>query len=189
MAAFFSALDIKISLLVFAAFAINLVVTKFVVAYNVKTRAAYNDEEDNISAIIVDNIINYETVKLFANEDYENERLKQAFGPWKRRLWGYANSFRALDISVGSLVNISIFLVLFITLRLYDDATISLGDFVFVLGFVSSFFPQFFNLVFGFRDIAKNFADLDKYFSILDLKEKVKDPKEPKTLERISWGD
>lgn len=176
---FFIEIDAFIALLVFVSFLINLAITKFVVNYNVATRARFNDEEDKISGIIVDNIINYETVKLFSKESWEEDRLRVAFVDWKKRLWGYANSFRFLDQSVGGLINISIFIILYVALRRVSAAELGLGDFVLVLGFISAFFPRFFDLVYGFRDIAKNYADIQKYFEILDYEIQIKDPDKP----------
>lgn len=183
---FFGGLDFRIGLLVVVSFLINLILTKFIVAYNVRTRDKFNEEEDKISGIIVDNIINYETVKLFAKESWERSRLDKAFIPWEKTLWGYANSFRLLDIGIGSLVNISIFLILLISLSLVEQIRMGLGDFVLVLGFVNAFFPRFFDLVYGFRDIAKNYADIKKYFGILDYDIRVKDPKDPVEIANVN---
>jgi ABC-type multidrug transport system fused ATPase/permease subunit len=143
------------------------------------------DEEDRISGIIVDNIINFETVKIFSKEAWEQKRLKNAFKVWMKKLWGYSHSFRVLDISVGTIVNLSIYLILLFTLNRSVGGNFSVGDFVLVLGFVNNFFPRLFDLVWGFRDIAKHYADIEKYFGILDYDVKVKDPKNPVELTRI----
>lgn len=188
MAYFLAQLNIGIALLVICSFLFNILITKFIVAYNINTRRRFNDQEDKISGIIVDNIVNYETVKLFAKESWEQDRLRTAFMPWRREFWSYSNSFRVLEVSVGTLINISIFVILFITLRLFADTQISLGDFVLVLAFISSFFPRLFELVYGFRDIAKSYADIQKYFEVLDLDIKVVDPTHPLKFTKVK-GD
>lgn len=185
---FFARIDLRIVGLVVVSFVINLIFTKFIIQHNIKTRDTFNKEEDKISGVIVDNIINYETVKLFAKEDWELNRLKEIFKGWRKAFWSYANSFRILDMSIGNLVNLSIFLILLIALNLVKKTNLGLGDFVLVMGFVNSFFPRFFDLVFGFRDIAKNYSDIKTYFEILDYKVAVKDP-DPKDEVKLTQVD
>lgn len=183
---FFSALDIKITILVAVSFLVNLVIAKFVVSYNIKTRKGFVDEEDKISAIVVDNMINYDTVKLFSKENWEISRLNKAFVSWKKYLWRYANSFRVLDISIDLLINLSIFLALLLALKQTVKLEMTVGDFVLVVGFVGAFYPRLFDLVFSFRDIAKNYADIEKYFGVLDYEIQIKDPQKPVNVSSIS---
>lgn len=183
---FFAEIDPRISWLVFISLVINFAVTRVVVSYNIKKRKEFNKEEDKISGIIVDNIINFETVKLFAKENWERGRLKSAFAPWVKKLWGYANSFRVFDLSVGGLVNASILVILLISLNMQFGGELTTGDFILVLGFVNTLFPKFFDLVYGFRDIAKNYADIEKYFGILNYNIEIKDPQKPKHLKSVN---
>ena len=77
----------------------NIFVAKSLIFRNLKTRQEFNDEEDKLSALITDNLLNYETVKLFAKE----KRLKDSFVVWLSKLWAYSNSFRALEIALEHL--------------------------------------------------------------------------------------
>jgi ABC-type multidrug transport system fused ATPase/permease subunit len=67
----------------------------------------------------------------------------------------------------------------------YSYKTITTGDFVLVVGFTSSFYPKVFELVWGFRDMAKNYSDIQRYFGLLDHQIEVKDPKKPVKIKRI----
>ena len=80
---------------------------------NIIARAEFNKSEDDVSETIVDNLINYETVKLVARENHEYQRLRSLFVSWAKTLWVYANSFILIDIVVGSVGNIGLFAVLF----------------------------------------------------------------------------
>jgi ATP-binding cassette subfamily B protein len=178
-------LDLYIALLTVIAFLLILIAARFVVGYNIQTRKRFNEEEDNVSSVIVDTLINYETVKLFAKEDWEMRRLANAFVPWKKSLWSFGMSFRVFDLTLGTLINLSIFLTLLISLVSTVKGKSSLGDFVLVVGFVNSFYPQVFDLVWGFRDLAKNYADIEKYFGLLDQQIQVKDPEKPLDIEEV----
>jgi len=176
---FFSKLNLIIVSLLVISLVLTIVITKFLIANNVNKRRIFNKEEDNISGIITDNLINFETVKLFAKEDWEEKRLKTSFIPWIKTLWGYGNSFRLIDATMGALVNISMFLVLYLTVNQTIALKLTIGDFVLITGFLSNFYPKLWDLVWSTRDIAKNYADIEKYFGLLDHETKVPDPKSP----------
>lgn len=178
---FFSRLDMVIAVLAFVSFVAALWVTWVFVRMNVKTRDVFNEEEDKISAVIVDNMVNFETVKLFAKEDWEEKRLHERFIQWKKALWDFGLTFRFLDFSMGAVVVTSIFTMLYITLNSTISGRFSIGDFVLVVGFSSVFYSKVFDLVWGLRQIAKNFSDIQKYFGVLDIEIKVKDPVDPVT--------
>lgn len=185
MFAFFAALDVRIGISILFSVLALLTTVKFTIKHNIKTRREFNDAEDDVSSVIVDNFVNFETVKLFAKENWERERLANVFQVWLKKLWNYGNSFRIIDISVGGVMSIGIFVTLFIALRLAVSKEIGIGDFVLVAGFTASFYPQMFELVFAFRDIAKNFTDTEKYFGYLSEEILVKDPKKPVQLTKV----
>ncbi|MBU0567587.1 ABC transporter ATP-binding protein/permease [bacterium] len=182
---FFRLLDIRIAFLAILSFLLALVITAIFVKKNVKTRATMNKQEDKISGVIVDNMINFETVKLFAKEVWEKNRLKNIHKDWINAVWKFANTFRALDLAMGTVINTSIFLLLFFSLKLTLEKTITTGDFVLVVGFASFFYPKVFEMVWGFRDMAKGYSDLRRYFGLLDNQVEVKDPVKSVKIKRI----
>lgn len=174
-----------IVVLVTLSLVLTIIAAKFLVANNVAKRKIFNHQEDNISGIITDNLINFETVKMFAKETWEIKRLGKAFIPWKKALWGYGNSFRLIDGVMGSLINLSIFLVLYLTINQVIKLKLSVSDFVLIISFLSAFYPKLWDLVWSTRDLAKNYADIEKYFSLLQYKEEVLDPAKPKLLKSL----
>lgn len=179
MAYFFLKIDPRFILIFVISFLLTLVATKYLAGYNIKTRNEFNEWEDKISGIITDNLINYETVKLFARENWELKRLKTTFKDWKKYLWKHFWTYRMIDMSVGSLINISIFLILSFSLNLIGKSQITIGDFVLVAGYVNMFFPKLFDLIYGLREISTGYADIKKYFDLLDFDVDVKDPANP----------
>lgn len=182
---FFFSLNFKIAGILIASFVLIILVLRFLVANNIKKRSIFNDQEDSISGIITDNIINFDTVKFFSKENWERVRLSKAFVPWLTALWKYVGSFRLIDIFMFSVLNISIFLILMVSIQDAVTGKLSISDFVLVTGFVSIFFPRLWEMVWGFRELAKNYSDIEKYFNILDYKVKVKDPENPIELADI----
>ncbi len=182
---FLGQLNNTFSFLVFTSLAVSLFITKLLVDVNVRARRVHNDYEDNLSAIIVDNMVNFETVKLFSKEDFELKRLNEHFVPWKKSAFRYVNSFRLIDLSMGSLINLSIFLILLLSLNLFKKQSLGVSDFVLVFGFINSFYPRLFDLIYGFREIGKDYADIDRYFGLLDYDVEVKDPENPIFIDKV----
>jgi len=183
---FFSGIDSYIVLMILASLIVTLLVTKFLITNNMNKRKAFNKEEDDVSGIITDNLINFETVKLFAKESWEENRLKGNFVPWLKTLWGFGNSFRVIDGTMGAIINLSIFFVLYTTIKQTVGLNLTIGDFVLITGFLSNFYPKLWDLVWGARDLAKNYADIEKYFELLDYDIEVKDPLSPTVLKHIN---
>ena len=179
MVSFFANLRLEIAGIMVISFTVALATAKLLIANNIKKRLAFNDAEDVVSGIIVDNMINYETVKLFGKEEREQARLNSAFKPWVGAFWGYGNSFRKIDFTIGTIGNISLFAVLLFSLVQVSHINLSLEDYVLVLGFVTSFYPRFFEMIYEFRNVAKQYADIEIYFSVFDLEPQVKDPEKP----------
>lgn len=179
---FFASLNIRITAIVVVSFVLITIFLRFLVTNNVRKRSLFNDEEDKVSGIITDNLINFDTVKFFSKEQWERGRLSSAFVPWLRSLWGYVGSFRLIDIMMFTILNVTILLILLISIKDATEGKMSVPDFVLVTGFVSIFFPRLWDMVWGFREIAKNYSDIEKYFNILGYKVKVKDPQNPIVL-------
>ena len=179
MLIFFGQINLWLVVFMTIALILTFFSTKILIKNNVEKRNIFNDEEDNVSGIVTDNMINYETVKLFAKEKWESTRLANAFRPWTKALWGYANSFRLIDIIIGLLINSSIFFIMFLLLKFSVFGKLGVGDFVLIISFIGMFFPKIWNLVWSTRNIAKNYADLEKYFGLLNEKIEVLDPEKP----------
>lgn len=185
MLLFFVEVDRWVTFPLFLVFIINLALVYRLVLVNMSRRQEFNDAEDKISAIITDNLINFETVKYFAKERWERERLKESFTNWSDKLWRFANSFRLMDISLGAVSNLGVGLILLITLGRLVAGQITPGDFVLVLGFVNSFFPRLFEIFFNLRNLTSRHVDLKRYFEVLTKPVLVKDPVRPVKLNKI----
>ncbi len=185
MGYFFLKIDPRFVIIFAVSFALTLVATKYLAGYNIKTREEFNEYEDDVSGIITDNLINFETVKLFAQEKWELTRLKNKFKDWKIYLWRHFWTYRMIDMSIGSLINISVFLVLTFSLDLIKTSQIGIGDFVLIAGYVNMFFPKLFDLIYGLREITTSYADIKKYLDLLDYEIEVKDPANPVEMGRV----
>lgn len=176
---FFTRLDYRITLITLTSFLVTLTAARFLIWLNLTKRKEFNDDEDNISGIITDNLINYDTVKLFAKEDWEYRRLKNTFVAWESSFRRFVNTFRVLDFTIGSIIITTIFITFTFALMQVSTLKIDVGDFVMIAAFISNFFPKLWDLVWGLRDISKHYVDIEKYFGLLGEKVEVLDPEFP----------
>lgn len=183
---FFIKIDPFIALLMIGIFIGNIIFSWFLIKINIKKRAIFNQAEDDISGIITDNLLNYETVKFFAKEEKEENRLKQNFISWLKALWGFANTFRLMDICIGTFSNIGIFIIYYVVVKKIIIGEIGVGDFVLIASFTTGFYYRFFEMLYKLRSMAKNVIDISNYFSILDQEVLVKDPQNPRKIEHIN---
>jgi len=181
----FAGIDRWVSLPLVLVLIVNIFLIRYLILINMRRRKEFNDAEDEVSAIITDNLINFETVKYFAKESWERWRLKKSFGVWADKLWRFANSFRLMDISLGTLSNLGIGVILFMGLVRLVSGQITSGDFVLILGFVNSFFPRLFEMFFNLRNLTSRQVDLERYFQVLDKSVLVKDPVNPVALKKV----
>ena len=114
---FFRNLDPRIIILAVITMALSLAAARIFIPHNIKTRKGFNKAIDRITGIIVDNMINYDTVKMFSKENWETKRLKRKYIDWKKYLWKYGLSFRYIGASVNSILNIGLFLILYLILH------------------------------------------------------------------------
>lgn len=182
---FFNSLDPKITLIAAVSIVLTLIAARFLIKNNIGKRAIFNDEEDKVSAIITDNLINYETVKLFAREKWEEARLADAFKPWNKSLWNFSLTYRYIDGIIGTILNITIFGILFFCINGVTKMEINVGNFVLITSFLAILFPRLWELVWSFRDIAKSYTDIQKYFGLLDYEIEVKDPEKPVKIDHV----
>lgn len=183
---FFTRLNPMIAVIVGISMAITLIATKFLIKNNVGKRNLFNDEEDKVTDVITDNLLNYETVKLFAREKWELARLQKTFVPWRQKLWTFVNSYRVINITIGTIINLGIFTMLLFSIKATTSLKMDIGDFVLVTAFVATIFPRLWEIVWSMRDIARNYSDIQKYFGLFDNTIEVKDPEKPVKVDHVN---
>lgn len=175
----FSLISPKLIFILFVAIALIVAISFYLIKKNMASRVEFNKEEDNISHLIADNLVNYETVKYFTNEKREMVNLRKSFYKWEDSFWNFMLSFRRMNISVRLISSFAIIAMLGLLSRDIVDKRITVGDFVLVFTFMSQVFPNIEKIMFRFRGILRNYTDLKDYLAILDYPLVVLDPEKP----------
>lgn len=162
--------------------AITVFVAYFLIKFNIKRRKAFNDADDDVSGARVDNLVNFDTVKYFANEKFEQSRFAGLLKIWNQRLQAYFFTFRYFDGIVGNLINFALVGIMFLAVRDLQNGQIVLADFLLVTTFSMTLFPKMMQLLFSLRELAKKNTDISTYLDLLDEKITVQDPAQPQKI-------
>jgi len=179
MSIFLSRLNVWLLIAIIISFGINILYAKKLLTRNFNARKKFIESEDFVMDVITDNLINYETVKLFAKEKWEYNRLKFFHIDWLKKLHNFSNTFRNIDISVGIIGNLGLFSIFILGLIQFRLGMITMGDYIMIIGFIISFYPRFFELIYESRRLIQASIDIEKYFKVLEEPILVPDPINP----------
>lgn len=178
-AAFYYYINIRIVLILFVALVLTILVSFYLIKRNIALRNIFNKNEDNVSHLITDNLINYETVKYFAKEKREIKNLNTAMNDWAKSLYEYFFTFRIINLITTSISSAALILIFYITGKDVLGGKLTPGDFVFTVTLSLQLIPRIETLVQRTRNIAKHYSDLKAYFDILDYPLVMPDPENP----------
>lgn len=178
----FSQLQLHYILFVLVLVVVGMVISIWLVKKNVVKRNIFNAVDDELAAVRVDNLVNFDTVKYFAQEKFEQDRFQNLLNDWSKKLQAYFFTFRYFDGIVGNLINFGLVGIMLLGLWDLQMGQISLAEFLLITTFSMTLFPKMMNLLFNFRELAKKYSDLVDYFGLLDEKISVTDPIQPHHL-------
>jgi ATP-binding cassette subfamily B protein len=139
-----------------------------------------SDTDANGKAI--DSLLNFETVKYFANEKMEAERYDASMAGYERsaiRIWtslGFLNFGQALIFYAGFLI-ISVMAINGVMNR-----TLTLGDFVLLNTFLMQVYRPLNFIGFVYRELRQGLTDIEEMFKLLDQKPEITDKASAKPL-------
>jgi ATP-binding cassette subfamily B protein len=134
-----------------------------------------NDSDTDANSKAVDSLLNFETVKYFANEKMEAERFDRSMAGYERaaiRIWtslGVLNFGQAL-IFFSGMTAIAVMAVLAVM-----AGTMTLGDFVLLNTFLLQVYRPLAFIGFVYREIRQGLTDIEAMFRLLDQKPEIED--------------
>ena len=143
--------------------------------WRISIRRDMNNSDTDANGKAIDSLLNYETVKYFANEEMEARRFDKAMEGYERsavRIWtslGFLNFGQAV-IFYGGFLIISIMAILGVMNR-----TLTLGDFVLLnTCLMQSYRPLNF-IGFVYRELRQGLTDIEEMFKLLDQDPEIED--------------
>ncbi|MFC3704659.1 ABCB family ABC transporter ATP-binding protein/permease [Devosia honganensis] len=143
--------------------------------WRISIRRDMNESDTDANGKAIDSLLNYETVKYFANEHMEAERFDGAMAGYERsaiRIWtslGVLNFGQAV-IFYGGFLAISIMSILGVM-----DGTLTLGDFVLLNTFLMQIYRPLNMIGFVYRELRQGLTDIEEMFRLLEQDPEIED--------------
>ena len=150
--------------------------------WRIAIRRQMNDSDTDANGKAIDSLLNFETVKYFANEKIEAARFDNAMAGYERsaiRIWtslGFLNFGQAVIFYGGFLVT-SIMAVLGVM-----DGRLTLGDFVLLNTFLLQIYRPLNMIGFVYRELRQGLTDIEEMFKLLDQAPEIQDKPGAKPL-------
>ncbi|MCP8884188.1 ABC transporter ATP-binding protein/permease [Devosia sp. XJ19-1] len=150
--------------------------------WRIAIRRDMNDSDTDANGKAIDSLLNFETVKYFANEQMEAQRFDKAMAGYERsaiRIWtslGFLNFGQAV-IFYGGFLIISIMAIIGVMNR-----TLTLGDFVLLNTFLMQIYRPLNFIGFVYRELRQGLTDIEEMFKLLDQDPEITDRPEAAPL-------
>jgi ATP-binding cassette, subfamily B, heavy metal transporter len=136
--------------------------------WRITIRRDMNESDTDANSKAVDSLLNFETVKYFANEQMEAERFDRSMARYERsaiRIWsslGVLNFGQALIFYVGVVI-IGVMAAVGVI-----QGRLTLGDFVLLNTFLLQIYRPLNMIGFVYREIRQGLTDIEEMFKLLD---------------------
>lgn len=162
-----------------------ILVMKKLLKINFDWRRSFHESEDKATGKVGDSLMNLVTVKHFAKEKWESNKLVNLLKSWTFNSLGYDKSFRIIDLTAGLIKTANLVIGLTIGFCLYRQGSITAGSFILLFSVIMKLNNELHYLIYNYREFNKSLVDVEKYLEILEETPLVQDPESPKSTKNI----
>jgi ATP-binding cassette subfamily B protein len=150
--------------------------------WRISIRRDMNNSDTDANGKAIDSLLNFETVKYFANEKMEAERYDASMAGYERsaiRIWtslGFLNFGQAVIFYTGFLI-IAVMSIVGVM-----NGRLTLGDFVLLNTFLMQIYRPLNFIGFVYRELRQGLTDIEEMFKLLDQEPEVQDAPDAKPL-------
>lgn len=167
----------------FVTVAVYIVFTFVITEWRMKYRHHMNAMDSKANSQAVDSLINYETVKYFGNERFENRRYGETLAEWENAAVKSQTSLSGLNVGQGSIIAIGVTIIMILAARQVIDGQMTLGDLVLVNAFMLQMFIPLNFLGVVYSQLKHALVDMDLMFQLLGERPEIQDKPGAKPLE------
>ena len=171
---------ILISLFFYIAF------TVFVTNWRSKLRREMNFYDTEANSNAIDSLINFETVKYFNNERYENRRYNDNLTLWKESAIKSQSSLSILNIGQSFIISVSATLIIYFAVIDVYSNKMTIGDLVLINAFIIQLFVPLNFLGVLYREIRQSLVDMENLFSLTKIESDIVDTENSKEIDFFS---
>jgi ATP-binding cassette, subfamily B, heavy metal transporter len=151
--------------------------------WRIAIRRDMNESDTDANSKAVDSLLNFETVKYFANEKMEAERFDRSMARYERsaiRIW---SSLGVLNFGQALIFYIGVVIIGVMAAMGVMNGTLTLGDFVLLNTFLLQIYRPLNMIGFVYREIRQGLTDIEEMFKLLDRDPEVQDKPGARPLE------
>ncbi|MGI9548528.1 MAG: ABCB family ABC transporter ATP-binding protein/permease [Bdellovibrionales bacterium] len=157
-------------------------------AYRTQFRVEMNRAESAAHTDAVDALLNFETVKLFGNEEKESRKHSASLSQWVTASQQSYISLAWLNIGQGIIIAGGLTLLMILAARGVVAGDLTIGDFVMVNAFLIQLYIPLNFMGSIYRDLNHALIDMENMFALLDEKPEVVESRNAKPL-NLRRGD
>lgn len=168
--------DWRFALVAVAIVVIYVAFTVTTTEWRLKFRRDMNRQDNEAAAKAVDSLLNYETVKYFAAEDFETRRYDVAMGGYMRAAIRSRTSLSTVNIGQSFLMNVGLVAVVLLAAdAILKGGEMSLGDMTTITFVMMQLYRPLNILGFAYREIKQALTDLENMFALMDRRPEIED--------------
>jgi ATP-binding cassette subfamily B protein len=166
----------------FGALAIYIIFTVTVTEWRTHFRRAMNEQDSKASTRAVDALINFETVKYFSNERFEQARYDENLRRLEQVSVKSQTSLSVLNLGQSLIIASAVTLLVWRATLGVVGGTMSLGDLVLVNALMIQLYIPLNFLGVIYREIKQSMTDMEKMFMLLSEQREIADAPDAKPL-------
>jgi ATP-binding cassette, subfamily B, heavy metal transporter len=152
-----------------------IVFTFTVTDWRVKFRREMNERDSEANTKAIDSLLNFETVKYFANEEHEAERFDKALRAYEGAAVKSQTTLSALNIGQGMIIAGGLIAVMLLAAGGVARGVMTVGDFVLVNSYLVQLYAPLNVLGMVYRNIKQSLTDLESMFRLLGVRAEIED--------------
>jgi ABC-type transport system involved in Fe-S cluster assembly fused permease/ATPase subunit len=152
-----------------------VVFTVTVTEWRTHFRRAMNEQDSQASTKAVDALLNYETVKVFGNESFEQQRYDENLRRLEKASIKSQTSLSALNLGQSLIISVAVVLLVWRATVGVVAGTLTLGDLVLVNALMIQLYIPLNFLGVIYREIKQSTIDMEKMFTLLGQHREVAD--------------
>ncbi|MES2227068.1 MAG: ABC transporter ATP-binding protein/permease [Pseudomonadota bacterium] len=170
------------ALIAFGALVAYIVFTVSVTEWRTHFRRAMNEQDSKANTRAVDALINYETVKYFSNERFEQGRYDENLQRLEKVSIRSQTSLSVLNVGQSLIIATAVTLLVWRATLGVVAGTLSLGDLVLVNALMIQLYIPLNFLGVIYREIKQAMIDMEKMFALLGQNREIADAPDAKPL-------
>ena len=147
--------------------------TYYITQWRTKFRIRMIEADSAANTTAIDSLLNYETVKYFANEKHEFKRYDKSIFKWQQESIKAELSLSLLNIGQGLVLGVGTTVLLILAASRVISGEFTVGDWAMVSAFMMQLFIPLNFLGTLFREIKRALIDISKMFLLLNAKQEI----------------